>query len=109
MDRKNHWKVYARYLMLPLFFKGANTLIGQSVLPFFVCPYDIPQMAIGGAGDVLSGCIGSLSGFRQLSQRPAIQLAAMGVIWHALAGLICAQSCHDRGVLASTLAKAYQK
>ncbi len=66
-------------------------------------------MAIGGAGDVLSGCIGSLSGFRQLSQRPAIQLAAMGVIWHALAGLICAQSCHDRGVLASTLAKAYQK
>lgn len=109
MDRKKSLESLCALSDAAVVLKGANTLIGQSALPFFVCPYDIPQMAIGGAGDVLSGCIGSLSGFRQLSQRPAIQLAAMGVIWHALAGLICAQSCHDRGVLASTLAKSLSK
>lgn len=89
--------------------KGANTLIGQKNMPLLVCPYDISQLAIGGSGDVLSGCIGSLLGFRELSQWPAIQVAAIGVIRHVLAGLICAQSYPDRGLMASTLAKTLSR
>lgn len=85
--------------------KGANTMIGQTEQAQFVCPYDIPQLAIGGAGDVLAGCIGSLRGSRETSSWPSVQIAAAGVILHALAGLICSQKYPYRGLLSTTLAE----
>lgn len=108
-DRKKSLESLCKLSDAVVVLKGANTLIGQRTSPYFICPYDISQLAIGGAGDVLSGCIGSLLGFRQLSQWPAIQLAAMGVLRHMLAGVICARSYPDRGILASTLAKSLSK
>lgn len=85
--------------------KGANTLIGKQDGPIFVCPYDIFQLAIGGSGDVLSGCIGSFLGFHQFCKWQTLSLASLGVIFHTLAGLICAKKYPDRGLLASELVR----
>lgn len=85
--------------------KGVNTLIGQSSLPALLCPYDIPQMAIGGAGDVLSGCIAALLA-RRNNKEPVILSCAKAVIKHIFAGMICAQNYPERGALASDLANA---
>ena len=38
--------------------KGAASLIGQADAPTLLCPYDVPQLAVGGSGDVLAGCAG---------------------------------------------------
>lgn len=86
--------------------KGAGTLVGQRDLPSFICPYDIPQMAIGGAGDVLSGCIGALRGLEAGSGYSALASACLGVARHAMAGLIMAARFPDRGARASDLADA---
>ena len=40
--------------------KGAASLVGQAQSPTLLCPYDVPQLAVGGSGDVLAGCIGCL-------------------------------------------------
>ena len=40
--------------------KGAASLVGQAQAPTLLCPYDVPQLAVGGSGDVLAGCIGGL-------------------------------------------------
>ena len=46
--------------------KGAGTLVGQYQQPVLVSPWDLPALAIGGAGDVLAGLLGSM-----LAQRDA--------------------------------------
>lgn len=40
--------------------KGAASLVGQGQAPTLLCPYDVPQLAVGGSGDVLAGCAGGL-------------------------------------------------
>ena len=40
--------------------KGAASLVGQAQAPTLLCPYDVPQLAVGGSGDVLAGCTGGL-------------------------------------------------
>lgn len=82
--------------------KGAGTLLAQGDGPVLLCPYDIPQLAIAGAGDVLSGCLGAHLALGE----PAINAAALGVIGHAMAGLILARAWPNRGGLASDLANA---
>lgn len=82
--------------------KGAGTLIGQKGHELLISPYDIPQLAIGGAGDVLSGVIGALAG---MGTEP-LDAAARGVALHAVAGLICAKKFPGRGALASDIAAA---
>ena len=72
--------------------KGAGTLVGQHNAPTLLCPYDVPQLAVGGSGDVLAGCIGGLlaSRFARLEQdnpaagvlAPAHLLAGQGVALH---------------------------
>ena len=84
--------------------KGADTLIGQAGVPAILCPYDIPRLAIAGAGDVLAGCVGALLGRRD--NVSSIDAAAKGVILHALAAVMLAQKFPVRGVLAHDLANA---
>lgn len=86
--------------------KGAATLIGQSDGKRLLCPYDIPQLAIGGAGDVLAGCIGALLGSKLYAAMSSTAKAGLGVAIHAIAGLYCARNYPDRGVIASQLADA---
>lgn len=89
--------------------KGANSLIGQKNMPWYICPYDIPQLAIAGAGDVLSGCIGALAANKLFENYSTLQKASIGVILHALAGKIAGKLYPMRGLRASTLAKTLPK
>lgn len=87
--------------------KGANTLLGQQGEPFLLCPFDIPQMAIGGAGDVLAGCAGAFLADRSArTEANTLAVAAKAVITHVMAGLMLGQRFSNRGMLASELADA---
>lgn len=89
--------------------KGANTLIGQENMPWYICPYDIPQLAIAGAGDVLSGCVGALAANKLFEDYSFIQKAALGVLLHALGGKIAEKLYPMRGLTASSLAETLPK
>ncbi|MBQ9453466.1 MAG: NAD(P)H-hydrate dehydratase [Desulfovibrio sp.] len=72
--------------------KGAGTLVGQKQGPVLLCPYDIPQLSIAGAGDVLAGCLGGLLA-RCTMTEPVdatpyafLRYAGQAVALHALAG-----------------------
>lgn len=84
--------------------KGTCTLIGQKAAARALCPYDIPQLAIGGAGDVLAGALGALLGMHHEPRLDAFSLACLGVVMHAMAGLMLQQDYPRRGGLASGLA-----
>lgn len=86
--------------------KGADSLVSQSGYPVLLCPFDIPQLAIGGAGDVLAGCLGALRAQGKVLKHMTLHMAGIGVILHALAGMLCASEFPARGVLASSLANA---
>lgn len=99
--------------------KGAGTLIGQysatKNTPLLLSPYAVPALAVGGTGDVLSGCIAALvsrlrGGGRDskahLGAQVALAAAAMGVVLHAQAGMQVAQHYPCRGNLASEVADA---
>lgn len=98
--------------------KGAGTLVGQAHAPTLLCPYDVPQLAVGGSGDVLAGCIGGLLASRTPERRheqnasasapaPAtLALTGQAVALHALAGKSLAKDWPLRGNTASATADA---
>lgn len=79
--------------------KGARTLIAEPVGRGHVCPLDVPALAVGGTGDVLSGVIAAL--LPGLSPSLA---AAAAVYLHARAGELAASA--DRGLFAREVADA---
>jgi NAD(P)H-hydrate epimerase len=82
--------------------KGAGTLIGRRNDPVSLCPLAAPNLAVGGSGDVLAGCMAAL-----VAQRLVADLAACAaVLLHAKAGLWLAARCPHRGNLASEIAAA---
>lgn len=89
--------------------KGAGCLIGQGNGPVLICPYDLPQLAVAGSGDVLSGCLGALwarqttKGMDSLGGS-GLEIACKAVVSHAVAGMICAERFPQRGNLASQVA-----
>ncbi len=80
--------------------KGAPTLIGAPGEPIAVCPTGHPVLATGGAGDVLSGCLGAI--LAGADPYPAACSAAF-VHGRAAAGLALRRGV-DRGVLAHEVA-----
>jgi NAD(P)H-hydrate epimerase len=82
--------------------KGAGTLLGRRGQPVIISPHDVPSLAVGGAGDVLAGCLGGLLG--QGCTSP--EAAAIGVLLHVRAGEILARSFPDRGNGAGEIADA---
>lgn len=96
--------------------KGAGSLVGQSASPVLLCPYDIPQLAVGGSGDVLAGCVGGILASRGALFRenrflhPGVSrtqaAAGAAVALHALAGLWLAARYPVRGNTPSALADA---
>lgn len=80
--------------------KGSPTLIGAPGEPVAVCPTGHPVLATGGAGDVLSGCIGAL-----LAGAEPYRAACAAAFVHgrAAAGLALRRGV-DRGVLAHEIA-----
>lgn len=92
--------------------KGAGTLIGARDLPVIISPYAVPSLAVGGSGDVLSGCLGTLLAQRGLLQKSAEQLAlspsalaaCLAVLAHARAGQLLTEKYPQRGNTASEIA-----
>ena len=73
--------------------KGAGTLIACPGEASIIVPYNVPQLAVGGSGDVLAGLIGALLAAGQT----APDAACVGVHLHALAGLALAGPYPRRG------------
>ena len=85
--------------------KGSGSLIGQKGHPVLIAPHHVPCLAVGGSGDVLAGCIGSL-----LAQGCAASLAAaFGVLLHIHAGRLLEEAFPGRGNLASEIAHMLPK
>ena len=90
--------------------KSAGTLVGQAGAPVLLCPYDVPQLAAGGSGDVLAGCLGGLLAAHATDAkdaaplRPAQLTAGQAVALHALAGRQAAHTWPLRGNVASATA-----
>jgi NAD(P)H-hydrate epimerase len=85
--------------------KGSGSLIGQKGHPVLIAPHHAPCLAVGGSGDVLAGCIGSL-----LAQGCTASLAAaFGVLAHIHAGKLLEESFPCRGNTASEIAHALPK
>lgn len=89
--------------------KGAGTLVGQGQGPLLASPYDVPQLAMGGSGDVLAGCLGGLLAADHADWRTGLPIAGMGVALHALAGRACAKLYPARGNTAGQVADALPK
>jgi NAD(P)H-hydrate epimerase len=80
--------------------KGAGSLIGRQGRPVLIAPHHVPCLAVGGSGDVLAGCIGSL-----LARGCAASLAAAYGVWlHIRAGMLLEEAFPGRGNLASEIA-----
>jgi NAD(P)H-hydrate epimerase len=80
--------------------KGSGCLIGQRGCPVLIAPHHVPCLAVGGSGDVLAGCVGSL-----LAQGCAASLAAaFGVLAHIRAGQLLEKAYPGRGNTASEIA-----
>jgi len=85
--------------------KGSGSLIGQKSHPVLIAPHHVPCLAVGGSGDVLAGCIGSLR-----AQGCAAPLAAaFGVLLHIHAGRLLDEAFPGRGNLASEIAHMLPK
>lgn len=82
--------------------KGAGTLIGRRGEPVTISPYAEPNLAVGGSGDVLTGCVAALiaQGLDSLSA------ACTGVLLHGESGRLLSRSCPQRGNTASDIAAA---
>lgn len=85
--------------------KGAATIVGQVQKSILISPFDIPQLAVGGSGDVLAGVLGALVA-QCTCHGDSHKIAAQGAVLHALAGLACAKTYGQRGNLASEIADA---
>ena len=73
--------------------KGPGTLIAVPGALAVISPWDVPQLAVAGSGDVLAGAIGTF-----LAQGHNSDLAAtLGVWLHALAGLRLSETFPMRG------------
>src|SRR6266550_5695611 len=79
--------------------KGAHTVVAHPDGRASVDPHEVPALATGGTGDVLSGLIGGL--IAQGSE--AYAAAVTGVYVHAAAGRRIAERLGDSGLLASDL------
>lgn len=101
-DRAGIAKTFAKEHGVTLVLKGAGSLVAKNGYPLLVSPFATPALAIGGAGDVLSGIIATLMA-RGLSDLRATCLA---VYWHGFAGVRLEREYPLRGNFASEIAHA---
>ena len=86
--------------------KGAGSLAAQGQSPQLLCPVDIPQLSVGGSGDVLAGCAAALLARAAHNGAPALAVLGAALRLHAAAGLACATDFPCRGNGAVELAEA---
>ncbi|WP_058834984.1 bifunctional ADP-dependent NAD(P)H-hydrate dehydratase/NAD(P)H-hydrate epimerase [Luteimonas abyssi] len=79
--------------------KGAGTLVAAPGVSMRVIAAGNPGMAVGGMGDVLTGCIAAL----RAQGHAALEAATTGALLHACAGDLAAVADGARGLLPSDL------
>lgn len=82
--------------------KGAGTLLLRHGGPIGLSPYDAPNLAVAGSGDVLAGCLAGLLA----RGADAASAAALAVVLHAEAGRALAEDYPYRGNTAAQIADA---
>lgn len=82
--------------------KGAGTLISAPQKGIFCIPFDVPNLAQGGSGDILAGCLGALAA----GGMDSFSAAVAGTVLHAEAGLIVSEDFPERGNFALQTADA---
>lgn len=98
-DRDSAARKAAREWGAIVVLKGAHTLVAHPDGRLSEDPHEVPALATGGTGDVLSGIIGGL-----IAQGSDPFVAAVtGVYVHAAAGRRISQRLGDSGLLASDL------
>lgn len=86
--------------------KGTGSLAAQGDSPQLLCPVDVPQLSIGGSGDVLAGCAAALLARTGGGDVSALAVLGAALRLHAAAGQLCAASFPCRGNGATELAEA---
>ncbi len=81
--------------------KGANALLAKGAGGIAVLPHDIPNLAVAGSGDVLSGCAAAWSA--RMPTLDAFSVAAMAMTIHAYTGYMAQEIFPRRGNMASDL------
>ena len=104
-DRAAYVRKFTQKFTMNILLKGAATIISDGEDPIYISPFATPNLALGGAGDVLSGIIATLL-TRDISPLMAAQL---GVYWHGLCGQILARDFPFRGNLAQEIAHTLPK
>ncbi len=99
-DRLEAARAIARETGCSTVLKGAGTVVSHPETADRVCPFASPSLAVGGAGDVLTGIIGSL----MARGVPSFEAACLGVYWHAKAGASLGDDFPFRGNLARDIA-----
>ncbi len=98
-DRQGSARKAAKEWGAVVVLKGAKTVVAHPDGRWSEDPHEVPALATGGTGDVLSGIIGAL-----LAQgSDAFSAAVTGVYVHAAAGRRLAQRLGDSGLLAGDL------
>ncbi len=90
--------------------KGAGTLIGTEGQPMTVAPYAEPNLAVGGSGDVLAGCLGTLMAQTaaypsEYCEHSSFLAACLAVRLHARAGELLRERFPQRGNTATEIAE----
>ncbi len=88
--------------------KGAGSLMASKESPIYILPCDIHTLAVGGSGDVLTGCIAALLARKALTEKALCSLcaAALGIIAHATAGHLLLEKFPCGGGMAQDLAQS---
>jgi ADP-dependent NAD(P)H-hydrate dehydratase / NAD(P)H-hydrate epimerase len=99
-DRTGMARELAERLKAVVVLKGAGTVMAAPNRQTAISPFQTPTLAVGGSGDVLSGCLGSLLA-REVEPFNA---ACLGVYWHGYCGLYLERTFPFRGNLAQEIA-----
>lgn len=86
--------------------KGSGSLAAQGDSPQLLCPVDVPQLSIGGSGDVLAGCAAALLARANTLGVSSLAVLGAALRLHAAAGQRCAVRFPCRGNSATELAEA---
>jgi hydroxyethylthiazole kinase-like uncharacterized protein yjeF len=98
-DRVTSAQAIARGYNAVVALKGCGTIIAGPDGEYAICPLGNPGMATAGSGDVLTGIIAALLGQGLSCQEAAIA----GVVAHAAAGDLAAQSVGEMSLIAGDI------
>ena len=98
-DRVTSAQAIARGYNAVVALKGCGTVIAGPDGEYAICPLGNPGMATAGSGDVLTGIIAALLGQGLSCQEAAIA----GVVAHAEAGDLAAQSLGEMSLIAGDI------